>query len=116
MPLFQPSAEPAPIPLISAFLPQIIKPTLQPSATNTPPLPQLSDLLLQLYVPPRHPSAVHAAPPPQLSVLLQGRGKTPILSSTVIDYVTLLSALLIRKGVTIIQPPYEPAPLPELSA
>ena len=81
VPLRHPSAKPAPLPLISALLPQRVEPPLQPSAVNAPPLPQLSALPLQRGVPPLQPLAVCAPPP--LSVSLQGQGVPPLLPSAV---------------------------------
>ena len=115
--LRHPSAEPASIPLLSALLNKQVGPPIQPSAINTPPLPKISAFSIQLYVPPLQPSAVRAAPPPpQLSIFLQGQGKTPLLSSTMCDYVPLVSALLIRQGLPLFRTSDEPDTLPHLSA
>ena len=102
-------------PLLSALLPQRVEPPLQPSAVNPPPLTQLLALPIQQDVPPVQTLAGHDPPHP-LSVLIQGRSKPPILPPTVRDYVTLFSALFLRKGVPLCQPSDEPAPLPQLSA
>ena len=114
MPIHQPSAEPAHIPLLSAFLTHQVKPPLQPSYINPPPLPQLSALPHELDAHPLQPSDVCAAPPPQFSILLQGRVKPPILYSTVRAYVPLISALVLIQGMPLCQPSAEHAPLPRL--
>ena len=111
-----PSAVSADAPLLSALLPQQVEPPLQPSAINPPPIPQISALNLQLYAPPLHTSVECAPPPPQISVLLQGKGKPPILSSTVHTYVPLISAFILRKCVHISKPSADPAPIPKISA
>ena len=58
-------------PLITAFLPQLFEPPLQPSYVNTPPLNHLLALYLQQDVPPLKTSAMRDAPLTPLSVLLQ---------------------------------------------
>ena len=57
-----------------------------------------------------------AAPPPPLSVSLQGQGEPPLLSSTVRAYVTLLSTLLLRQGVTLCHTSADPVTLLHISA
>ena len=116
VPLRQPSDELAPLPLISALLRQRVDPPFQPSDTIPPPLTQLSALPLQLDVPTLQPSDVHTAASTQLSILFQGQGEPPLLSSTLLAYVHLFSASLLRQGVSLRQPSPEPAPLPQLSA
>ena len=73
-------------------------------------------MTLKLDAPPLHPSYVSAAPSHQFSALLQGRGKPPLLYSTVRAYVPLISALVLSQGVPICQPSAENAPLPQFSA
>ena len=88
-------------------------PPLQPSAVNPLPLPQILDFLLQQDVPPFQPLSV-CAPPPPLSVSLQGRGKLPLLPSTVRNYVTLISDLILWQVVPLRQPSDELASIPQL--
>ena len=96
------SAMRAHAPLLSTLLHQRFETPLQPSAVNPPPLPQILSFPLQQYVSPIQPLSV-CAPPPTLSVSLQGRGKAPLLPSTLLAYVPLLSALLIWQGVYLRQ-------------
>ena len=90
-------------PLLSDLLPQRVDPPLQPSAVNPPPLPHTLAFPIRRDVPPLQPIYVCAPPDPSLSVSLQGRGKAPLLPSTLRAYVPLLSALLLRKGVLLRQ-------------
>ena len=115
VPLRQPLAEPAPLPLLSALLPQQFEPPLQPLSVNPPPLPQISALPLQLDTPPLQPSAVHAPFPPHISVSLQGQGGPPLLYSTMRTYVPLLSSLLIRQVTPLRQPSDKPTTLHHIS-
>ena len=101
--------------LLSAFIPQQVDPPLQPSSINFPSLPQLLSLPLQRDLIPLHPLAVCVHPPP-LSKLLQGRGKPPLLSSTISAYVPLLSYFLLWQGVPIRHTSSKPDPLPLFSA
>ena len=64
-------------------------PLRQPSA-NPAPLPHLSALPLQRGVPPLHPLAVCDPPPHPLSISLQGLGVPPILHSAVHAYAPLI--------------------------
>ena len=113
-----PSAVGAHATMISALLPQGVKPPLHPSSINPHPhpLPQILALPLQRDVPPLQRLDVHAAPPLTLSILFQGQGKHHVVSPTVRCYVTIISALLLRQGNTIHQPSDEPSPIPKLSA
>ena len=102
VPLHHPSDEPDTLPLLSALLPQQVKPPPQISTVNPPPLPQLSylplavgtplpqlsALPLQLSMPSLQPLAMNDSPP--LSVLLQGIGVPPLLPSVVRAYAPLL--------------------------
>ena len=54
--------------LLSALIPQQVKPPFQPSAINYPPLHHILVLPLQQDVPHFQPSAVRADPPPSLFV------------------------------------------------
>ena len=98
-------------PLLSAFLTQQVKPTLQPSAANPHLLPHLLALPLQQDMPTIKPLSA-SDPPPTLSIFLQGGGTSPLLTSTMYAYIPLLSALLLRKGVPLCQPSAETSPLP----
>ena len=80
-------------PLLSALLPQLVEPSLQPLAVYNLPLPHLLTFPIQQGLPPLQPLFV-CAPPPLLYVSLQGQGEIPLLTSTVRTYVTLLSDLL----------------------
>ena len=89
-------------PLLSALIPQISDPPLQPS--NVPaPLTQISALPLQQGVPTLQPLSA-CDTPPLIYVLLQRRCKLPLRPSTVRDYVPLISALLFRQCVPLRQP------------
>ena len=102
MPLCHTSSKPAPLPLLSALVPQRVEPPLQPSTVNPPPLthisalplavftplPRLSALPLQQGVPPLNPLDVHAPHP--LSILIQGIGLPPLLPSAESAYAPLL--------------------------
>ena len=96
------SAVRAHAPLLSALYPQRVEPPLQPSVVNPPPLPQILAFPLQRDMPPLQPLST-CAPPPPISVSLQGRGKAPLLPSTLRAYVPLLSALILRQGVPLRQ-------------
>ena len=89
-------------PLLSALHPQQVEPPLEPSVVNPPLLPQILAFTLQRDVPPLQPLST-CAPSPPIPVSLQGRGESPLLTSTLRDYIPLLSALLLRQGVTLCQ-------------
>ena len=89
-------------PLLSALLHQQVEPLLQPSAVNPPPLPHILAFPLQQDVPPLQPVYACASPTP-IYVSLQGRGKFPLLPSTLRANVPLLSALLLWQGTPLRQ-------------
>ena len=97
-PQFKGEADPLPppldvhdhVPLLSALHPQRVEPPLQPTALNPPPLTQLLVFTLQRDLPLLQTLSA-CDPLPPLLFLLQGRGKLPLLPSTVHTYVPLLS-------------------------
>ena len=77
------------VPLLSTFLIWKGVPIFHTSA-EPDPLPHLSALYLQLSVPPLQPLDVRSPPPRPLSVSLQGLGVPPLLPSDVLTYAPLL--------------------------
>ena len=79
----------ASVTLLSALILKQGVPFRQPSA-EPDPLPEISAFPIQRGVPPLQPIARYVSPPPPLSVLLQGIGVPSILPSAMRAYDPLL--------------------------